>query len=157
MAKFKNMRDMFDGGGAGRSGKTFEGGPFSNILNALAVRPYGYNQRQQNALRMVAPQPMPRQMYVPSQGQGEQPAPQAYDGQISPYEMILAQEQEREQRAAENLEMFYMPQQQEQLEFGPAVAYQMAGAQEQERQRRAAQELSGYFFEDYLMPRRNWK
>jgi hypothetical protein len=33
--------DMKDGGGPGTSGLYFKGGPFSNLLNALNVRPYG--------------------------------------------------------------------------------------------------------------------
>lgn len=43
-------RDMVDGGGPGRSGDTFQGGPFSGILNALGVRPAGYRQRLEDNL-----------------------------------------------------------------------------------------------------------
>lgn len=46
---FLNFRDMFDGGGAGKSGQTFQGGPFSGLLNALGVRPMGFNDRQAEA------------------------------------------------------------------------------------------------------------
>jgi hypothetical protein len=36
---FTSIRDMFDGGGAGRSGTTFSGGPLSGILNTVGVAP----------------------------------------------------------------------------------------------------------------------
>jgi hypothetical protein len=36
---FTGIRDMFDGGGAGRSGTTFSGGPLSGILNTIGVAP----------------------------------------------------------------------------------------------------------------------
>ena len=42
--------DMRDGGGKGRSGDTFQGGPFSGLLNALGVRPAGYRQRLEDNL-----------------------------------------------------------------------------------------------------------
>ncbi len=51
------LRDMFDGGGMGRSGQKFEGGPFSAILNALGVKPMGYNDR------MAETRPQPRPSY----------------------------------------------------------------------------------------------
>ena len=35
------FRDMFDGGGAGRSGASFEGSPLSTFGNALGMRPSG--------------------------------------------------------------------------------------------------------------------
>ena len=35
------FRDMFDGGGAGRSGASFEGSPLSTFGNALGIRPAG--------------------------------------------------------------------------------------------------------------------
>jgi len=43
-------RDMIDGGGPGRSGDTFQGGPFSGLLNAIGVRPAGYRQRLEDNL-----------------------------------------------------------------------------------------------------------
>lgn len=39
--KFTGLKDMFDGGGAGRSGSKFEGGMFSNVLNSIGVKPLG--------------------------------------------------------------------------------------------------------------------
>lgn len=39
--KYTGLKDMLDGGGAGRSGAKFEGGPFSNALNSLGVKPLG--------------------------------------------------------------------------------------------------------------------
>jgi hypothetical protein len=39
--KYTGLKDMIDGGGAGRSGAKFEGGPFSGALNSLGVKPLG--------------------------------------------------------------------------------------------------------------------
>lgn len=39
--KYTGLKDMFDGGGAGRSGSKFEGGMFSNVLNSIGVKPLG--------------------------------------------------------------------------------------------------------------------
>jgi hypothetical protein len=36
---YTSVRDMFDGGGAGRSGDTFSGGPLSDTLNRVGARP----------------------------------------------------------------------------------------------------------------------
>jgi len=38
---FTGIRDMFDGGGAGRSGSTFSGGPLSGAANRVGVNPAG--------------------------------------------------------------------------------------------------------------------
>lgn len=38
---YTGLKDMFDGGGPGRSGTTFQGGSASGILNALGVKPMG--------------------------------------------------------------------------------------------------------------------
>jgi len=38
------LRDMFDGGGAGRSGQQFEGGLLAMFANALGIKPLGYQQ-----------------------------------------------------------------------------------------------------------------
>lgn len=42
-------RDMVDGGGPGRYGDRFQGGPFSGLLNAVGARPAGYRARQEAA------------------------------------------------------------------------------------------------------------
>lgn len=63
--------DMFDGGGRGMAGDTFQGGPFSGLLNALGVRPRGYDARQ--AAMASAEQGAPSLMSQPVQ----QPAPAA--------------------------------------------------------------------------------
>lgn len=52
---FKNFTDMIDGGGAGATGPTFKGGLFSDALNEMGVRPYGYMDR----LGSVRPQMRP--------------------------------------------------------------------------------------------------
>lgn len=44
--KVSALRDMTDGGGAGRYGDTFEGGPISGLLNNIGVRPNGYRRRK---------------------------------------------------------------------------------------------------------------
>lgn len=38
---YTSVRDMFDGGGAGRSGASFEGSPLSTFGNTLGIRPSG--------------------------------------------------------------------------------------------------------------------
>ena len=75
--KFLGLLDMLDGGGAGRSGETFEGGPLSGFLNALGVRPQGYQERMEQERMMprpmmggsssapMAPAPMPPDPYAP--------------------------------------------------------------------------------------------
>lgn len=55
--RFTGLLDMIDGGGAGRSGNQFEGGLLSDILNALGVRPRGFEDRQE---RMASVTPMAR-------------------------------------------------------------------------------------------------
>ena len=57
--------DMIDGGGRGMAGDTFQGGPFSGLLNAFGIRPLGYNARQAamqqdaNAPSLMAPATAP--------------------------------------------------------------------------------------------------
>jgi hypothetical protein len=50
-------RDMFNGGGFGASGETFQGGPyggiFGGLLNSIGVRPMGYEQRGQEQLQQA--------------------------------------------------------------------------------------------------------
>lgn len=60
MANYLGLIDMLDGGGAGRSGDTFEGGPLSNFLNDIGIRPMGYQDR------LSAARPMPRPMSGPT-------------------------------------------------------------------------------------------
>lgn len=51
MAGFTGLRDMFDGGGAGKSGPRFEGGGvLSEVANRVA-RPVGYADRERSAGR----------------------------------------------------------------------------------------------------------
>lgn len=60
MAEYLGLIDMLNGGGAGRAGQTFEGGPLSGLLNSLGVRPMGYQDR------LAAARPMPRPMTAPT-------------------------------------------------------------------------------------------
>lgn len=53
--RYKGLLDMLDGGGMGRSGQTFEGGPLSGLMNALGIRPMGYADRLQDARPMARP------------------------------------------------------------------------------------------------------
>ena len=62
MANYLGLIDMLDGGGAGRAGQTFEGGPLSNFLNDIGIRPMGYQDRLSAARPM--PQPGPRPTYM---------------------------------------------------------------------------------------------
>ena len=41
---YSSWTDMWDGGGAGKSGVNFEGGVLSDSLNNMGVNPYGYNE-----------------------------------------------------------------------------------------------------------------
>ena len=63
--RFLGLMDMIDGGGMGRSGQTFEGGPLSGFLNALGVRPAGYMDRLEAARSMARPM-MARPMSGPA-------------------------------------------------------------------------------------------
>lgn len=51
-SQYLNLLDMLDGGGAGRSGDTFQGGGILSALGNAAFRPAGYQNRmaQNNAL-----------------------------------------------------------------------------------------------------------
>lgn len=53
--QFLGLLDMFDGGGAGRAGDTFKGGPLSGLLNELGIRPRGFNDRQAEPPMPVPP------------------------------------------------------------------------------------------------------
>jgi len=63
MADYRNLRDMFDGGGAGMSGPEFEGGGLLSDIGNLLFKPLGYRERmaQQQMPTRAAPQPMMRQ------------------------------------------------------------------------------------------------
>ena len=72
--RFLGLMDMIDGGGMGRSGSEFEGGPFSGFLNALGIRPQGYEARMEAEAMpryLAGPAPMTRPEYMPMAG----PAP----------------------------------------------------------------------------------
>jgi hypothetical protein len=76
--KFLGLLDMLDGGGAGRSGQTFEGGPLSGFLNALGVRPQGYQERmerEREPMYLAGPPSRPTPMY--SAGPPSMPNPYA--------------------------------------------------------------------------------
>jgi hypothetical protein len=89
--RFRGLLDMIDGGGAGRSGDEFEGGLLSEVLNAMGVRPFGYDERQERMARMrpvmatTAPtyQPQPAVAPMPTQ-----PATQDYG--MTPMPLLTA-------------------------------------------------------------------
>ena len=95
--KVSALQDMFDGGGKGRFGSTFEGGLLSQPLNNLGVRPYGYRRRLDEAMSRPAPHrpsqaaPSPAVDVVPTpqrgllySGRGDygMPQPTPYDDAI---------------------------------------------------------------------------
>lgn len=58
MSKFISFRDMFDGGGAGKSGDTFQGGGFLSELGNQFFKPAGYYDRVRNQYQtQIAPIP----------------------------------------------------------------------------------------------------
>jgi len=60
-------RDMVDGGGFGRTGPTFQGGPLGGLLGAIlnsgGVRPMGYQERLGSVRPQMRP-PMPAPAYT---------------------------------------------------------------------------------------------
>ena len=68
-------RDFFDGGGLGRSGDTFQGSPYSILLNALGVKPYGYAERQGRADQAIADLQNPAKWMAGYGGQSDGVAP----------------------------------------------------------------------------------
>lgn len=77
-------RDFFDGGGLGRSGDRFVGGPMSMLANALGIRPMGYYDRDRigqragaGALAAMQAGTVPTNMMAP-------PAPPATTGNGQP-------------------------------------------------------------------------
>lgn len=82
MAQFLNFLDMIDGGGAGATGNTFQGGGLlSDIANAVA-KPRGFADRQ---AQMAQARPMQRpQMAQPAPAMPMRPqAPQQKAPQVS--------------------------------------------------------------------------
>lgn len=84
MAQYLGLIDMLDGGGAGRSGSTFEGGPLSNFLNSLGIRPMGYQDRLSAARPMPRPMPMVSGAPTPAQP----PAGTKTPGQMTDEELV---------------------------------------------------------------------
>ena len=82
---FDNFADAFDGGGAGTSGDTFSGGPLSELLNALGIRPHGFGQRQ------MGERPMPNPAYsAPRMSTSGGPAPSYGYVASPPYNPLAA-------------------------------------------------------------------
>ena len=68
MAQYKNFRDMFDGGGAGKSGPKFEGGGVISDLGNLLFDPLGSrNANYQNTMTPLSNPQMVAQDQVPVQ------------------------------------------------------------------------------------------
>ena len=67
--RFLGLMDMIDGGGMGRAGSEFEGGPLSGLLNALGIRPQGYAARMEaeQAMPALLPRPAPAAQPNPMQ------------------------------------------------------------------------------------------
>lgn len=69
--RFLGLMDMIDGGGMGRAGSEFEGGPFSGLLNALGIRPQGYAARMEAEAMpryLAGPAPMTQPERMPMAG-----------------------------------------------------------------------------------------
>jgi len=74
--KFNGLMDMINGGGAGQAGQTFEGGPFSDMLNQLGARPAGFQDRMGQVRPQMRPQQPQGQQYSAPQPQPQpQPMP----------------------------------------------------------------------------------
>jgi hypothetical protein len=54
-ARYTGLRDMVDGGGPGKSGATFSGGPFSGTANKIGVKPVGSGGNM-----TTSPRPQPK-------------------------------------------------------------------------------------------------
>lgn len=81
MAQFLNFLDMIDGGGAGATGNTFQGGGLlSDIANAVA-KPRGFADRQ---AQMAQARPMGRPMAAPT-------APAMPASPVAPQPMVQPQ------------------------------------------------------------------
>lgn len=71
--QYQGLLDMLNGGGPGRAGQTFEGGPLSAFLNMLGIKPAGYNERAPETLPVARPA-----------GYGYHPAPPAPPAPANP-------------------------------------------------------------------------
>jgi len=87
--RYLGLFDMLDGGGPGRSGDTFQGGPLSDLLNMLGIRPRGYRDRlaaTQEPPAAPAPLPMmpaPRPRPAPAPAPAPTNLPYAIPGQVA--------------------------------------------------------------------------
>lgn len=97
LGEYTGFQDMFDGGGAGQSGPTFEGGPLSDALNALGVRPHGYRRREALADRgsanparraPVGASPAPLRPVTPSYPNYAPPMAPVGVNPVSPYDEL---------------------------------------------------------------------
>ena len=85
-------RDFFDGGGLGRSGDRFVGGPMSMLANALGIRPMGYQQRAIDAAVASASRSvgsMPQAPATPAPAAAEEPLRGTAGTFTAAYEMPL--------------------------------------------------------------------
>jgi hypothetical protein len=70
---YQGFGDMIDGGGAGRSGQSFEGGGLLSMIANMIARPRGSQQRQQEPMGgLLSTQPQARPA-MPMQPQAMQP------------------------------------------------------------------------------------
>ena len=78
---FLNLKDMFDGGGAGAYGDRFEGGGLlSDVANAL-FQPLGYRERMRG---MQETRPMARPMSITQPAPMAPPAPASVGSGMTP-------------------------------------------------------------------------
>ena len=81
--RFLGLMDMINGGGAGRAGDEFVGGPLSGLLNALGIRPRGYADRATSAPPATT-YGNPAPTYAPPPPPPLLPAPAPPPGQYAP-------------------------------------------------------------------------
>lgn len=90
--QFTGLLDMLDGGGAGRAGDKFEGGPLSGLLNMIGIKPMGYFDRMsaQDSLAPAGRSPRPM---VPGASPGVAASPVTTSpliGTLSPQDIMAA-------------------------------------------------------------------
>ena len=117
---YTGLSDMINGGGAGASGDTFSGGPYSGLLNAIGVRPMGYAARQESVesgrprqrpampmqrggMQQPMPMPMPRPAMSMAQPMYAQPAPPTTDQMLMLMQAIKSAPQPRSNPSREQL------------------------------------------------------
>lgn len=133
MPRFLDFLDMINGGGAGASGNTFQGGGLlSDIANAIA-KPYGYRERQaamQQARPMARPMVATRQATPQYSTSGMtpanayEPAPMPMNPRQAPVQTVapqVGQMPSMEQAFRDDLFRAFSPRQLQAMEAGGII------------------------------------